>query len=105
MDAQEIAIAAVEVQNKQHDLFYSIESDNAALIALEDAKALAIINGEISGKNAEEREARAAQVLAEYIGKRRMTEAQVRHAKMMLDRAVMNWERVKYTIRLMESQP
>ncbi len=102
MDEQEINATIVKLQDAQHALFDAIENDTAAVNALEDAKAQAISDGLITGKNAEEREAKAAQVLAEHIGKRRVTEADVRYKRMLLDRAVLNLERVKYTIRLME---
>ena len=102
MDTREVHEMAAEVMSKQQDLFQAVEADTAAVYALEDAKAQAIIDGSIIGKNAEEREAKAAQVLQPFIGQQRITKAKVAHAKMMLDRAVMNWERVKYTIRLFE---
>jgi hypothetical protein len=102
MDVQEIAIVATEVTNRQAALFSAMEADAQCQEQLDDAKAQAVIDGLITGKNAEERDAKAAQVLAELIGAQRVTAAKVKHAKMMLDRSMINWERVKYTIRLME---
>ena len=102
MDTQEIDAVIVKLQDAQIALYDAIENDTEAVYALEDAKAQAIIDGLIVGKNAEEREAKAAQVLAEHIGKRRVTEADVRYKRMLLDRAVLNYYRVKLTIRLME---
>lgn len=103
MDTQEINTTIVKLQDAQIALYDAIENDTAAVYALEDAKAQAIIDGLIVGKNAEEREAKAAQVLADHIGKRRVTESDVRYKRMLLDRAMLNYERVKYTIRLMEA--
>jgi hypothetical protein len=102
MQIDEVTAMAVDVMDKQTELYRAQEADTAAVYALEDAKAQAISEGAINGKNAEEREAKAAQILADQIGAQRVTKAKVAYAKMQLDRAVMNWERVKYTIRLLE---
>lgn len=102
MDTQEINAVIVKLQNAQIALYDAIENDTDAVYALEDAKAQAISDGLIVGKNAEEREAKAATVLQDQIGKRRVTETAVRYKRMLLDRAVLDYERVKYTIRLME---
>jgi len=102
MEQQDIYIAVVNVQDAQQDLFYAVEADIEADHALEDARMTAIIEGAIVGKNAEEREAKAATVLQEQIGAHRVTAAKVRHSKMMLDKAVLNLDAVRYTIRLME---
>jgi hypothetical protein len=103
MDTQEINAAIVVLQDAHTALYDAIENDTAAVYALEDAKAQAISDGLIVGKNAEEREAKAATILQEQIGRRRVTEADVRYKRMKLERATLNYERVKYTIRLMEA--
>ena len=95
MDTQEINATIVVLQDAHTALYDAIENDTAAVYALEDAKAQAISDGLIVGKNAEEREAKAATILQEQIGKRRITEADVRYKRMMLERAALNYERVK----------
>jgi hypothetical protein len=90
------------VQDAQQDLYYAVEAYTEADHALEDARMQAIIDGQIVGKNSEEREAKAATVLQEQIGAHRVTAAKVRHANMMLDKAALNLDAVRYTIRLME---
>jgi hypothetical protein len=102
MQIDEITAMATDVMGKRKELYFAQEADTAAVYALEDAKNHAIFDGLIVGKNAEEREAKAAQVMAEQIGNQRVTKAKVERARMEYDRAVMNWERVKYTVRMLE---
>lgn len=83
-------------------LFNAVEDDITADHALEDARNQAIIDGLIVGKNAEEREAKAAQVLADQIGAHRVTAAKSRYAKMVYDNAECDFTAAKYAIRLAE---
>ena len=103
MQTDEVTAMATGVMDKMTELYRAQEADTAAVYALEDARAQAISDGMYTGcKNAEEREAKAATVLQEYIGAQRVTKAKVAYAKLQLDRAQMNWDRVRYTVRLLE---
>lgn len=100
----DIMTTAAELNKARAELFRATEEDAEAARELEDARNQAIVDGLIVGKNAEEREAKAAQVLAEQIGKHRVTAAQVRYARFLYDQASTDFEAVKYMVRLTEAQ-
>ena len=74
-------------------------------IALDTAIARATLAGEIIGKNAEERAAKARELFAEKYAALEVAESDERYARLNFDLAGYEVERVKLIVRLITAAP
>lgn len=70
--------------------------------ALDTLKLIKLASGEIDGKNAELREARAMELLQSQYAALQHAEERERDYRLKLDLARLDWERVKLILRLAE---
>jgi hypothetical protein len=99
MDEQTISSAYGRLAKSKQDLWQVAERVTARRIALERAQAMALVSGEISGRNEAERQAQARERLHGEYAELEAAEAEERRARLDYDLARIEVERIETVLR------
>ena len=105
MDVQEITAAYHNLAQAREELHAAGTAAIMNRIDLEASTARATLAGEIIGKNAEERAAKARELFAEKYAALEVAESDERYARLNFDLAGYEVERVKLIVRLITAAP
>ena len=105
MDTQTISNAYANLVIARDNLHDAGTAAIMARIALDTATARATLAGEIVGKNAEERAAKAREIFADQYNALEVCESTERRARLAFDLAGYEVERVKLIVRLITAAP
>ena len=105
MDVQEITAAYHALDMARRDLHTAGTTAIMNRIDLDTAIARATLAGEIVGKNAEERAAKARELFAAQYNALEVSDSAERLARMEYDLATYEVERVKLIVRLITAAP
>ena len=105
MDVQEITAAYHALDMARRDLHTAGTTAIMNRIDLDTAIARATLAGEIVGKNAEERAAKARELFAEKYAALEVAESDERYARLNFDLAGYEVDRVKLIVRLITAAP
>lgn len=103
MDTQTISTAYANLVIARDNLHDAGTAAIMARIALDTATARATLAGEIVGKNAEERAAKAREILSDQYNALEVCESAERYARLAFDLAQYEVERCKLIVRLITS--
>ena len=103
MDVQTISNAYANLVIARDELHAAGTAAIMARISLDTATARATLAGEIVGKNAEERAAKAREILADQYNALEVCESTERRARLDFDLAQYEIERCKLIVRLITS--
>ncbi|MHA2201757.1 MAG: hypothetical protein ACXABN_17940 [Candidatus Thorarchaeota archaeon] len=101
---QDLLAAFSSVEVTRAELYGATEVLEKSKQIFEGKKALAIYNGEIEGKNVEQREASTAILLNQELDELGKAESVYRKARYEHDLATYNLSRVKAILRLIEAE-
>jgi hypothetical protein len=97
-----IEAARADLARTISDLAVVTEGEIAHKQALDEARAEAITQGLIVGKNQAERDAAEYQLLRHPLDDLAETQAVTREARTLFDIATLNWHAIGYELRLLE---
>jgi hypothetical protein len=99
MDEQTITNAYERLARSKQALWQAAEKVTARRIALERAQAIALVSGEIAGRNEAERQAQARERLHGEYAELEAAETEERHARLAYDLDRMEVERIDMILR------
>jgi hypothetical protein len=98
-----LTLAFDKAYEARETLYFATENYEKAKLIRDQKQALAIYNGEIEGKNVEQRQAHAEILLITEISQENEAAEVLRDAKLTYDLAMLELSRAKSMLRLLEA--